>query len=251
MNENAHNGVRKVHNGIMPESQDLKRSFEALLMEGASSLGLTMEKKTVEMLRGYGQEILFWNRSVNLVSADTIGDLAVRHFHGSLTLLPLLPRKPFGLLDMGTGAGLPGIPLKMVRPDAYVVLVDSSRKKQSFLKEMIRHFSLDGIVAEQARIEDWISRGIHRNAFDVVVSRAVFPLARFLERSSSFVKETGAIIAMKGRSVREEIENAEKTVFEKNLALVRQVTLSLPFSQEERHLLVFRGAGGEKPDLEL
>lgn len=150
---------------------------------------------------------------------------------------------------MGTGAGLPGIPLKMVRPDAYVVLVDSSRKKQSFLKEMIRHFSLDGIVAEQARIEDWISRGIHRNAFDVVVSRAVFPLARFLERSSSFVKETGAIIAMKGRSVREEIENAEKTVFEKNLALVRQVTLSLPFSQEERHLLVFRGLEGRSRTL--
>ena len=160
-------------------------------MEGASSLGLPMEKKTVATLRSYGQEILFWNRSVNLVSADTIGDLAVRHFLDSLTVLPLLPRKPFALLDIGTGAGLPGIPLKMARPDAYVVLVDSSRKKQSFLKEMIRHFRLDGIVAEQARIEDWISRDVHRNAFDVVLSRAVFPLARFLDCSRYFVKEPG------------------------------------------------------------
>jgi len=235
----------------MPESQDLKPSFEALLTEGASSLGLTMEKKTVAMLRNYGQEILFWNRSVNLVSAETIGDLAVRHFLDSLTVLPLLPLKPFALLDIGTGAGLPGIPLKMVRPDAYVVLVDSSRKKQSFLKEMIRHFSLDGIVAEQARIEDWISRGVHRNAFDIVLSRAVFPLARFLDRSCAFVKDSGVIVAMKGRSAREEIKNAEKIAIEKNLALVKHLTFSLPFSHEERHLLVFRPAGRGGPELEL
>lgn len=103
MNENAHDGVRKVHNGIMPESQDLKRSFEALLMEGASSLGLTMEKKTVEMLRGYGQEILFWNRSVNLVSADTIGDLAVRHFLDSLTVLPFCPGSRLPCSTWGPG----------------------------------------------------------------------------------------------------------------------------------------------------
>jgi len=242
--------VKRVNNGIMPESQELNLSFEELVTEGASALGLSLGNDMVASLRSYGEEILFWNRSVNLVFAKTLNDLAVRHFIDSLTVLPLLPRKPFSLLDMGTGAGLPGIPLKMERPDAAVFLVDASRKKTSFLKQVIRKVGLAGIQAEQGRIEDWISRGIHRTAFDIVLSRATFHLPLFLDRASRFVKDSGSIIAMKGKSFRDELKDAEKTLFEKNLVLAGHVPLFLPFIQEERHLLVFR-IRGERGSREL
>jgi len=227
----------------MPESQDLNLSFEELVTEGASKLGMVLQDRTISLLRLYGEEILLWNRSVNLVSAGVITDFAVRHFLDSLAVLPLLPREPFSMLDVGTGAGLPGIPLKMARPDISVFLVDASRKKISFLKEVIRKFNLAGIRAEQARIETWISRETHRKAFDIVLSRAVFPLPRFLELSSPFVKDSGLIIAMKGKSFRGELKDAEKTLIEKNLSLKGHVALSLPFVREERHLLVFRSRG--------
>jgi len=227
----------------MRESQDSNPSFDVLMKEGASKLGLVLQDKIISMLGLYGEEILFWNRSVNLVSAENLSDFAVRHFLDSLAVLPLLPREPFSMLDVGTGAGLPGIPLKMARPDISVFLVDSSRKKISFLKEVIRKFDLAGIRAEQARIETWISKETSRKAFDIVLSRAAFPLTRFIELSSPFVKDSGSIIAMKGKSFREELKDAEKTLIEKNLSLKGHIALSLPFVREERHLLVFRSSG--------
>jgi 16S rRNA (guanine527-N7)-methyltransferase len=224
-------------------------SFEELLTAGTETLGCPLPEKTVSLLRLYGEEILLWNPSVNLVSVRDLSGLAVRHFLDSLTVLPLLPEGPFSLLDLGTGAGLPGIPLKLARTDASLFLVDASRKKISFLRNVIRRLGLSGAQAEQGRVETWVPRNRPRGAFDRVVSRAAFPLPLFLARSARFAGEGGSIIAMKGKSFQDDLKSAAETLDALHLELVDRRDLVLPFTEEERHLLVFRkknGQGGAK-----
>ena len=221
----------------------MNASFEERLTAGAESLGCPLTGETVSRLRLYGEEILFWNRSVNLVSVRDLPGLAVRHFLDSLTVLPLLPEGPFALLDLGTGAGLPGIPLKLARNDASLFLVDASRKKISFLRNVIRKLGLSGAQAEQGRVETWVPRNRPRAVFDRVVSRAAFPLPLLLERSARFAGERGAVIAMKGKSFSEELKNAAGTLDALHLELSDRRDLVLPFTEEERHLLVFRKHG--------
>lgn len=227
----------------MKESQDRTPPFEELLTAGARKLGFPLREETVSLFRLYGEEILFWNRSVNLVSVRDLTGLAVRHFLDSLTVLPLLPEDPFSLIDLGAGAGLPGIPLKLVRNDVSLFLVDSSRKKISFLRNVIRRLGLAGAQAEQGRVETWCPRNPPQCVFDRVVSRAAFPLPLFLEWSARFAGGRGSIIAMKGKSFSEELKNAAETLDALHLELSDRRDLVLPFTEEERHLLVFRKKG--------
>lgn len=227
----------------MKESQDRTPPFEELLTAGARRLGFPLREETVSLFRLYGEEILFWNRSVNLVSIRDLPELAVRHFLDSLTVLPLLPEGPFSIIDLGAGAGLPGIPLKLVRNDASLFLVDSSRKKISFLRNVIRRLGLTGVQAEQGRVETWGSRNLPQCVFDRVVSRAAFPLPLFLERSARFAGGRGSIIAMKGKSFRDDLKSAADALEASGLEFSDCRHLFLPFTGEERHLLVFRKKG--------
>lgn len=152
----------------------------------------------------YLKLLLKWNRTYNLTAIENPKEVRVKHFEDSLVPLPFLP-KPCRLLDIGTGAGFPGIPLKIARPDLEIVLLDSVRKKTAFCEAAIRELKLDQIKVVQARAEDPnIAKKL--GLFDVIISRATFSLTEFLEVASPFTKQGGLAIAMKGRDWQDEFK---------------------------------------------
>lgn len=154
------------------------------------------------MFEKYLRLLLKWNKTYNLTSITEIEEIRIKHFEDSLAPLPFLPANA-RVLDIGTGAGFPGIPLKIARPELEVVLLDSQRKKIAFCEACIRELKLEKISVVLGRGEDKkIEKGL--GLFDVVISRATFSLADFLNLSRKYMKSTGMAIAMKGKNWREE-----------------------------------------------
>lgn len=146
--------------------------------------------------------LLKWNKTYNLTAITDPGEIKIKHFEDSLAPLPFLPR-PCRLLDVGTGAGFPGIPLKIKRSDLEVVLLDSQRKKISFCEAVIRELGLKGIKTIQGRAEE---KKIQQKLglFDVVISRATFSIAVFLKTAGPYLQKEGVAIAMKSKNWKEE-----------------------------------------------
>lgn len=174
---------------------------------------------------------------MNLTGLKEEQAIIVRHFLDSLTLVRYPPTGA-SLLDIGSGAGFPGLPLKIVRPDLRVVLLEASRKKTYFHRHVIRLLHLSGIEAVWGRTDQEEIRASLGNRFDVVVSRATMPLEVFLREGGHFVREGGTMIAMKGRSL--EIPDLPAGL---GLSLERAVSVDLPFDREKRHLVFFRKSG--------
>jgi 16S rRNA (guanine527-N7)-methyltransferase len=167
------------------------------LISGADELGMSIDDTQINLLRSFANELLAANQTVNLTRVTDPSEIAE-----ILMLDSLVPGKfiPSGssVLDLGTGAGFPGIPLKIVYPSLSVSLLDSKRKKINFLKHIIRHLNLNHTVAKQSRAEDVAHISGFSMAFDVVVSRAVTSLDRFVSMAVPFLKKEGSMISMKG-----------------------------------------------------
>ncbi|MDO8493949.1 MAG: 16S rRNA (guanine(527)-N(7))-methyltransferase RsmG [Deltaproteobacteria bacterium] len=140
--------------------------------------------------------LLKWNQTYNLTAITNENEIQIKHFEDSLAPLPFLPAK-CRLLDIGCGAGFPGIPLKIKRPDLEIILLDSQRKRIAFCEAAIRELHLKDISAIHGRAED---KKIQQQlgCFDIVISRATFSLEKFLALTLPFTKKNGTAIAMKG-----------------------------------------------------
>jgi len=140
-----------------------------------------------------------WNRVMNLTAITDADEVRVKHFEDSLTLVPYLDRlEARSLIDVGTGAGFPGIPLKIVRPELKVVLLDSLRKRVDFLNAVIHELGLEGIEAVHARAEDAGRDKRFRGEFDCASARAVAEMRVLMEYCMPFVRVGGSFLAMKG-----------------------------------------------------
>ena len=210
-----------------------------LFMEGAKAFGIDLDERTADTFDLYLKELLKWNQKINLTAVRTEKGIIVKHFLDSLSVFPYLSDFSF-LLDIGSGAGFPGIPLKIVRPSLDMTLIDSVRKKVDFQRHVIRMLGLRGIEAIHGRVQD---KGILKNLgerFDIVISRAFADLRTFLILSSPFLKWGGRAIAMKGEARNGEIRlfpaEAEGTRFR----LPEVIPLTLPFSSFKRTILVFK-----------
>jgi 16S rRNA (guanine527-N7)-methyltransferase len=204
-----------------------------LLIEGARVYGIPLDEKTADSFDLYLRELLKWNEKMNLTAIRSEKEIVLKHFLDSLSVLPHLPEIS-SLLDIGSGAGFPGIPLKMVQPSLQVTLIDSVRKKVDFQSHIIRTLGLKGIKALHGRIQD---RGILQSfegRFDAVIARAFSNLETFLLLSSPFLKKGGILLAMKGREI-EQVSLIEKPPYR----LQKTVQYSLPFSSIKRSLLLF------------
>lgn len=186
------------------------------------------------MFERYLQLLLKWNKTYNLTSITDPKEIQIKHFEDSLAPLPFLANGA-RLLDIGTGAGFPGIPLKISKPNLDVVLLDSQRKKISFCEAVIRELKLTGIKAVHGRSDD---AQIQKQAdhFDVVISRATFSIADFLSEAVPFLKANGCAIAMKGRNWEEEYKETDDWKLEKIF------DYDLSESQGKRTLLIFKRA---------
>jgi 16S rRNA (guanine527-N7)-methyltransferase len=214
--------------------------FREQLQQGCDSLGIVLDAAAVERLFVYFTELTRWSRKINLIAKGTPdAEILEKHFLDSLTLLPLLDTSEDPhLLDVGTGAGFPGLVCKAVRPDLIVTLLEPRLKRVSFLRHVIRTLNLNGVEALACRVEDEILLP-SRPVFTHITSRAVTDIAEFLGLVTRLCGQGTTVICMKGPKWQEELQTLQKC--SPALALQHSSTLEqeLPFSAAKRALLTF------------
>ncbi len=188
-----------------------------ILLQGAKQLGLEVTPKQAQQFQLYYQELVEWNKRVNLTAITDYEEVQLKHFLDSLTIVPAIEhevwaREDFLLLDVGTGAGMPGIPLKILLPKVRLVLLDSVAKKTAFLKYLVGCLSLDQVEVLTGRAEDVAHQENYRERFDMVVSRAVTKLSTTAELTLPFCREGGLFIAQKKGQIDEELSQATKAI---------------------------------------
>ena len=205
---------------------------DAILADGIRSLGLSLSRDAGARLRDYAALLVKWNRVYNLTAIREPARIVTHHLLDALALLPHLPAlERAQVLDVGAGAGVPGIPLAIARPDWNVVLVDSNQKKVAFLTQAAIELSLANIRAVAARSEQMTPEPL----FDIVVSRAFADLATFARASANHLAPNGRWYAMKGARPGDEIAALPATI-----EVVATIPLHVPGLAGERHLVVMR-----------
>jgi 16S rRNA (guanine527-N7)-methyltransferase len=210
--------------------------FRKILIAAAGEMGLTLTQAQIALFEAYRETLLLWSSKMNLVSLQSELDLPVRHFIDSLTLLPYLPAGPGTLLDIGSGAGFPAIPVKIFRPDLHVTLLEASRKKCSFLKELIRRLGLREIAVLNCRLEELLQKD-PLPSFDVIVSRATLKLPELLRGGLPLLKQGGVLAAMKGPGLEAEAA-ALDSLNNHNYHIVGSHAFTLPLTGDHRHILL-------------
>ena len=210
-----------------------------ILFNAASALGISLSEQELILFETYHRELLAWNKKINLVSVKSDIDIPIKHFLDSLTLLPFIQDTRGQVLDIGSGAGFPGIPLKIVINSLKVFLLESSRKKFSFLKHIIRTLHLTDITAIHNRAEYLMEDESYRGFFDLVTSRAALKLPQLLRIGAYFLSLNGTIIAMKGRKSEEELQEA--VFISQNLGLhyVASHDITLPKTGDLRKIIIY------------
>lgn len=209
------------------------------LVDHAREFGLTLTIDQIDAFDLYYRELIDWNARINLTSIVERDQVAVKHFLDSLSLAPVLrPLAPtIRLIDIGTGAGFPGIPLKIALPDLRLTLLETTGKKVEFLQHVITQLQLHNATAIQARAEDLAHKADHREQYDVAVARAVANLATLTEYALPFIRVGGLFIAQKGVDVDDEIKQAKRALKELGGCVREIVPVQLP-GLEPRHLIV-------------
>jgi len=177
-----------------------------------SSNGIILDIEQMEHLTRYHDELWYWNEKVNMISRKDVLNIWERHILHALTLVKygVFPPKA-RVLDVGTGGGLPGIPLKIARPDLRVLLMDSIRKKIVCTEMFAQHTGLKDIEARCGRVEDLVKESNYRRGFDVIVSRAVGRTAVLLDWVRPLMKQPGGVCYfLKGGDLREEFAEARE-----------------------------------------
>lgn len=204
-------------------------------------LNLSLSKNQLSQFLHYYKMLIEWNKVMNLTAITDFEEVIEKHFIDSLCLVKVIPDlSDQKILDLGTGAGFPGIPLKIVFPDLKIVLVDSLSKRISFLNEVIHKLNLSNTDAVHGRAEDLARKKEYRQQFDLCVSRAVSNLSVLSEYCIPFVKMNGFFISYKSAEINQEIEEANKAIFLLG-GVVDQVTkFYLPESESGRSLVCIK-----------
>lgn len=217
------------------ENQDL----ESLFRKGAEVFGVKLNSTHIKQFLKYMELIKTWNKRINLTSITEEKDIIIKHFIDSLSISPYIKGNNAKLIDIGTGAGLPGIPLKIVNPELGVTLLDSVKKKIKFLDICIDTLNLEEINTVHGRTEDFGNNPLYRESFDIATARAVASMPVLVEYCLPFIKIGGCLIAMKGRD-RDEVLCAEKALdlLGGKVESINQTTL--PFADNIRNIVIIR-----------
>lgn len=214
--------------------------FREELEKAASAYGLALNGNQIEQFCIYYDLLMEWNQKMNLTAITEPKEVAIKHIMDSLTVLQAVEEKnSFRLIDVGTGAGFPGIPLKILRPDLDLFLLDSLKKRVHFLEVVVESLMLKGVQCLHGRAEE-AARGKMREQFDIAVSRAVARLAVLSEYLLPFVRVGGRAIALKGMRYADEMEEAKYAVHLLGGAGVEAIPVTLPELSDRRALLVMK-----------
>jgi 16S rRNA (guanine527-N7)-methyltransferase len=206
-----------------------------LTVAGAGELGVSLSGQQLESLNLLGEELKKWSRKINITAITDDDGIAVKHFVDSLSLLKVV-QGAGRLLDIGSGAGFPCIPVKIALPDLEVVSVDAVVKKISFQKQAVRLLNLEQFTATHVRAETLA--GTYPEYFDWVVSRAFSDIPSFVAMALPLLKSEGRIVAMKGRNAAEEVAAAEGALAKLGVKVDFVLDFPLPGSGDARSLVV-------------
>ena len=221
-------------------SEILQRSEE--LRSRAAGMGITLSDRQLEQFLLYYDLLIQTNEKINLTAITEWMDVLEKHFLDSMAAAEVIPSGVSGLrlIDVGTGAGFPGIPLKILFPELQVTLMDTLKKRVGFLEEVIQTLELDGISAVPARAEDLARDPEHRMAYDIVVSRAVAALPLLLEYCTPFLKIGGEFLAYKSGQIDQEIENAQHALEELSCSVSGIIYPQIEGTEYSRSLVMIR-----------
>lgn len=213
----------------MTEKQSLNRML--------GQVGVVLPTEVLEQLLWFRDELLRWNKKINLTAITDPAETLEKHLVDSLTLLPYL-KKQAKVLDMGSGGGFPGIPIKIASPELDVWSVDAVAKKIAFQKHVVRTLKINGFIALHARLED-LPANESLPGFDVVLARAFAPLTEIVSLAKPLLAPLGEVLAMKGADGLEELAQSKESLKKAGFACSKTIKLNLPESGSQRNLLFF------------
>lgn len=193
----------------------MRDRFEVLMKQGLGEMSVSLSDRQTDQFYRYFELLTEWNKVMNLTAITELDQVVTKHFVDSLSLVRLIPESQLegvSVLDLGTGAGFPGIPLKIAFPHMKVTLLDSLNKRIKFLGEVIEQLGLEGTKAVHGRAEDLGKTASYREQYDLCVSRAVANLSTLAEYCLPFVKTGGYFVAYKSGEAKKEIEEAENAL---------------------------------------
>ena len=202
-----------------------------LFKKGLIELGLMPSEEQTNAFLSYLSELKKWNRAYNLTGLKEDKDIIIKHFFDSLLYLKTLPEGEIRVADVGSGAGFPGLPIKIIRPEIEMYLIEPSRKKAAFLKHIIRQLGLRKAEVIEKRIEEIRTNQELAELVDIAVTRALFSIEDFMKKASHIVKEGGTLILNKGPKVDEELKKLRDVKYE-------ILPINLPFSDIKRYLII-------------
>lgn len=209
-----------------------------LFNQGLDSFGISLTDNQINQFMKYYELLIEWNKVMNLTAIIDFREVIIKHFLDSLSLVKVLRPNDEKLIDIGTGAGFPGIPLKIVFPNMNITLLDSLNKRINFLEEVIQALGLNNIKAIHGRAEDFGRDKNYREQYDLCVSRAVAKLPTLSEYCLPYVKAGGFFIPYKSRQSVEEIKEGEHALNILGATIEQVKEFYLPETDIERMLIV-------------
>lgn len=199
---------------------------EKLLINGLLELGIEPSESITGSFYRYLHELKKWNRAYNLTSLKSDEDIITKHFFDSLLYLKAIPEGQWSICDIGSGAGFPGMPMAIVKPELGIALIEPSRKKTAFLRHMKRALSLNNTEVIESRVED-----VRDKLFDIAVTRALFSIKDLIKKAGHVLKKEGFFVLNKGPKLEDEISRLPDNVkFE-------VITITLPCTSLQRNLI--------------
>ena len=217
----------------------MDKEFENMINSLAEELDISLTDKQAEQFYKYMILLLEWNEKINLTTITKQDDIILKHFIDSLTILKYIKEKQ-KIIDVGTGAGFPGIPIAIMMPNVQITLLDSLNKRILFLQDVIQKLDLKNVRTIHGRAEEFARNMKERESFDIAISRAVANLSTLSEYLIPFVKMEGTCICMKGPDIDEELNDAKYAINQLGGEVEKVQNLSLPNSDMVRNIIMIK-----------
>jgi len=210
-------------------------------LESLDIWGLEYNKDVYKKFETYTDNLLSYNEKVNLTAITNLDEIYEKHYLDSLSIIKYFNiAEKSSVIDIGTGAGFPSIPIKILRDDINLYMVDSLAKRVVFLEDMISKLNLKNTSALHSRAEDLAQINEYRENFDYAVSRAVANLSTLCEYCIPFVKKSGFLICLKGQNVDEEIQNSKNALKLLKCSIIDKIEVQIPFSDLNHNIVVIQ-----------
>lgn len=213
--------------------------FKKIFLKLANKININLTENQIEKFYQYMKILLEWNKKINLTAITDENEIILKHFVDSLTVLKYINEND-RIIDVGTGAGFPGIPIAIMMPNVKITLLDSLNKRINFLNEVIKELDLKNVETIHSRSEDCGKDILYREKYDISIARAVANLSTLSEYLLPFVKIGGKMICMKGSEIEEELKNAEYAIKELGGEFVLKDEFELPDSDIKRNIIIVK-----------